>query len=295
MTTQEMVATARRKTADALHRLGVRVSHDFDPDRATFVSYVQSAPSAQNAVNLFSGEWVSSFPVPGIDAGNTPLFYDWKIPLLDEAFGSIAGWNVLELGPLEGMHTYMLEQMGAASVTAIEASGRAFLRCLVTKEVLGLRNAHFELGDFNARLASTSQSYDLVLASGVLYHQWNPCLMLENASRIAPRMLLWTHFYDETMFESRSHLVDRFQRTVKTEFQERTFTLHVRDYAEDLDRRTFCGGHNETSHWMSLDDLETVLSMCGYKQELRQMELNHPHGPAILMILSKPGWSAQTD
>jgi hypothetical protein len=288
-----MVAIARRKTAEALHRLGMRVDRgddDVDPDRTTFVSYVQSAPSVQNAVDLFAGEWVSAFPNSDIEAGKIPLFADWKLPLLDEAFGSIAGWNVLELGPLEGLHTYALEQMGAASITAIEGSGRAFLRCLITKEVLGLRNSHFELGDFNKTLAATSQTYDLVLASGVLYHQRDPCKTLANASRVAPRMLLWTHFYDEVMFENRDYLVDRFQRTVTTEFQGRTFTLHVHEYAEDLQRRTFCGGHNETSHWMELDDLETVLSMCGYKEELRQMELNHPNGPALLLILSQPNW-----
>jgi len=301
MSTHPMVATARRKVSGALRRLGLRdnpeqsdaaARDERDPDRTTFTSYVHAAPSAQNAVDLFRGEWVSAFPIPGIKAGNIPLFFDWKLPLLDEAFGSIAGWNVLELGPLEGMHTYMLEQMGAASVTAIESSGRAYLRCLITKEVLDLRKAHFQLGDFNEFLTSTELTYDLVLGSGILYHQHDPCATLGHVSRVAPRLLLWTHFYDEGMFESRDHLVDRFRTTTTTEFEGRTFTLHVHQYAEDLERRTFCGGLNETSHWMSLDDLETVLSICGYKEELRQMELDHPHGPAVLMILSKPGWSA---
>jgi hypothetical protein len=298
MSRQERVAAARRKAAHALRRLELRIWPDGvdvpDPLRTTFVSYVQSPPSPQNAADLFAGEWVSSFPIPGVEAGNIPLFYDWKIPLLDEIFGSIKGWNVLELGPLEGMHTYALQQMGAATITAIEGSGRAYLRCLITKEILDLRNAHFELGDFNETLAATSQTYDLVLASGVLYHQHDPCRMLADASRVAPRLLLWTHFYDEGMFESRDHLVPLFQTTVGTKFQGREFTLHVRQYAEALEWRKFCGGHNETSHWMELEDLETVLSMCGYKEELRHMELDHPHGPAILLILSQPDWSAPT-
>ncbi len=36
--------------------------------------------------------------------------------------------NILELGPLEGAHTYQLR------ILAIEANAEAFLKCLVVKE-----------------------------------------------------------------------------------------------------------------------------------------------------------------
>ena len=39
-------------------------------------------------------------------------------------WGGVEGLRVLELGPLEGMHTYFLEQNGAASITAIEGNPR---------------------------------------------------------------------------------------------------------------------------------------------------------------------------
>ena len=49
----------------------------------------------------------------------------------------MAGKTVLELGPLEGAHTYQLHQRGA-NIVAVEASKQAYLKCLITKEIVGL-------------------------------------------------------------------------------------------------------------------------------------------------------------
>ena len=222
-----MVPRLRRKIVDHLNGAPAIDT----AKRTTLQGYVHAAPSSQNAVDLFAGEWSSAFPEhAGVQAGPTPLFADSKILLLQEAFGSINGWDVLELGPLEGMHTYMLEQMGASSVTAIEGNGRAYLRCLITKEILGLQRAHFELGDFSHVLDEAPRDFDLVLASGVLYHQLDPCRMIAGASHVAPRLYLWTHYYDESMFDTRPHLVPRFKTQTTTEFQRHHFTLYVHQY-----------------------------------------------------------------
>jgi hypothetical protein len=273
-------ATVSPPTAERETRSGLRT---------TFDGYVHTAPSAQNAVDLFDGEWSSRFPEScGVEAGSVPLAADDRLRTLEEAFDSLSGWTVLELGPLEGMHSYMLEQMGAASIRAIEGSGHAFLRCLITKEILGLQRAHFELGDFNYVLDETSQRFDLVLASGVLYHQIDPCRMLAGASRVAPRLYLWTHYFDEAMFDTRPYLARRFTATKTTEFEGKQFTLHVYQYAEALERKDFCGGQNETSNWMTLEDLDAVLVLCGYEQIVRNLDTEHPNGPCVTMVLSKP-------
>src|SRR6185312_3462803 len=95
--------------------------------------YVRAVPDAQRALDVFAGDWWSSLPgaCAGLKAGHLPLFADERISWAVEALGGVEGKNVLELGPLEGGHTYMLEQAGAESILAIEASTRAFLKCLI--------------------------------------------------------------------------------------------------------------------------------------------------------------------
>src|ERR1700712_4866105 len=78
-------------------------------------------PTAQATVDLFAREWASRLPPPldGVRAGMVPLFEDDRIAWAIEAIGGVDGLSVLELGPLEGGHTFMLQRAGAASIVAI--------------------------------------------------------------------------------------------------------------------------------------------------------------------------------
>src|SRR5262249_30779338 len=73
-----------------------------------------------------------------------------------------------------------------------------YLKSLVTKEILGLK-AHYLLGDFNHYLAETEDRYDLVFASGVLYHMVDPIFTLYLISRVTPRVFIWSHYIPESV------------------------------------------------------------------------------------------------
>jgi hypothetical protein len=130
--------------------------------------YITTFPSEQHALDIFKGEWASKLPLPfkQLIAGEAELFEDGRITWLGERLVDVEQMHVLECGPLEGAHTYMLEQLGVASIVSIEASTRAFLRCLVVKELVGLERSRFLLGDFISYLRS-GERYDLVVACGV--------------------------------------------------------------------------------------------------------------------------------
>jgi len=143
--TQELVEirTALRGIADRLDA-GQHIPHLDILD-----AYCTDLPSPQTAVDIFAGEWASRLPAPlqHVQAGSAPLFEIEHVPWGVKALGGVEGQRVVELGPLEGGHTYLLDRMGAAEVVAVEANTRAYLKCLIAKELFDITSARFRCGD----------------------------------------------------------------------------------------------------------------------------------------------------
>ena len=167
---------------------------------------VTSYPSEQNALDIFKNEWSSKLPLARSDlqAGPIPLFEDPRVHWAVCEAGGVANQRVLELGPLEGGHTYMLQERGAASILAIEANTRAFLKCLIVKNIFNLHKADFRCGDFISFLRQNTERFDFVLATGVLYHMTSPVELLQLLSRVTDRLFMWTHYYDEAIISRKS-------------------------------------------------------------------------------------------
>ena len=72
-------------------------------------------------------------------------------------------------------------------MTAIEANTRAYLKCLIAKELLDMSRLGFLLGDFMEYLRGDPDHVDVCFASGVLYHVPNPVetLALRQTSQTA--------------------------------------------------------------------------------------------------------------
>jgi len=264
------------------------------PARAAMLDqYVRAAPDPQRALDIFAGDWWSSLPAPhsGLRAGPLPLFDDDRIKWAIGALGGVAGRTVLELGPLEGGHTYLLEQAGAQSIVGIEASTKAYLKCLVVKEVVGLRRASFLLGDFEDYLRAGGQRFDCTIASGVLYHVRNPVELIANVARASDRVYLWTHYYVKERVAAIEHMAHRFPHEEKP-FEHAGFrhTLHRYNYGDFLDTSRFAGGSEEYSHWLSRDDLIGALRHVGLTEiEIGKEEPGHTNGPSIGLVARRPG------
>lgn len=250
-------------------------------------SYVETAPSPQNALDIFKGEWASQLPPPFEDlaAGDTPLFEDERITWLAEYIGGVADKTVLELGPLEGGHTYMLERLGASSITAIEANSRAFLRCLIIKEIFDLRRAYFLYGDFVEYLRQTGPDFDIGLASGVLYHMKNPVeLIALLAHRCRRHIFLWTHYYDPQIISDRPTIRANFTESRQHQEQGFEHTLYQRQYP-NLGSLRFRGGSAPFSCWLSRADILNGLAHFGFDViDINFDQPDHPNGPALALI-----------
>lgn len=251
--------------------------------------YVTSTPSPQNAVDLFAGEWSSQLPAPlqHVQAGPLPLFDDARVTWAIECFGGVAGSRVLELGPLEGGHTYQLHAAGA-DIVAVEAQGRAYLKCLIAKELLGIPRARFLLGDFTPYLRSTEERFDMCFASGVLYHMRNPVETIALTAKVATKLFLWTHVYDKDVITSSELLAPRFPSHEPATHQGFAHTLYRFEYAEALHRNGFCGGSAPFSNWLTRADLLAALEHFGWTVTNIGFDTpDHPHGPALALTATR--------
>ena len=252
--------------------------------------YVTAAPNSQNALDIFKGEWASKLPEPlaALHAGAIPLFEDLRIEWAIEQWGGIEGRTVLELGPLEAGHTYMLERAGAASILSIEANTRAYLKCLIVKELLELHRVRFVCGDFVEFLRANQARYDVCIACGVLYHMRNPIELLALLAKASDRLYIWSHYYDHNLLLNNPVLAAKYTSSSVVEYEGFRCELYRQEYLSALNVMHFCGGSDVYSLWMKRDDILACLRCFGYDNIQTHFEQpDHPNGPSFGLIATR--------
>ncbi|MEG4515237.1 class I SAM-dependent methyltransferase [Microcoleus sp. AT9b-C5] len=249
-------------------------------------SYIKSAPNSQNALDIFKGEWASMFPSnASLVAGTVPLFEDNRVAWAIEKFNGVQNKHIVELGPLEAGHTYMLEKYGAASITAIEANSRAYLKCLIVKEVMQLQKAHFLYGDCVEYLRTSHQKFDVCWASGILYHMTNPVELISLIAQASDQVFIWTHYYDGDIIHNQPHLSPKFPAQLATEYEGFNYTAYRQEYQVALNYAGYCGGNSAFSHWLSREDILSCLKYFGLTQiQVNFEHLDHPSGPSFALV-----------
>src|SRR6266566_2193121 len=254
-------------------------------------NFARSAPSAQNAVDAVADSWASRLPAPfdEVRAGRAELFEDARMTWAFERLGGLERKRILELGPLEGGHSYMAEKAGADHVLAIEANAKGFLKCLVTKELLGLSRCSFRRGDAIAYLSSKPERFDVCIACGILYHMQDPVKLIDLISRHANQLVVWTHFYNQRALQDKpiGRRLGPAEDAQHNGFHYR-FHRHRYGYERLLSGDGYCGGTEPYSRWLPRDDLLRCLAYFGWQSvELGFEDLDHPDGPAIALVASR--------
>lgn len=246
------------------------------------------APSPQTAIDAIPGLWASRFPRPldHVRAGDAPLFEDERIRWAFDRIGGVESRSVLELGPLEGAHSAMAQAAGAGRVVAVEANREAFLKCLVTKELLGLDRCSFLCGDVTAYLEATRESFDVCLAVGVLYHLTEPVRLIELVASRAERLVLWTHVYDAAGIAA-AGLASRFDPPSTAVHAGFEHTVHRHRYGAGTRLAGFWGGTQPYSTWLTRDDLLGALAHFGWRNVETAFENEHPYAPALALVASR--------
>jgi len=253
--------------------------------------YVHTKPNNQSIIDIFANEWSSAMPDDSglvTQPGQARLFDDGRIKWAAENFGGFNGLYILELGPLEGGHSYMLQKMGAKEVISVESNTRAFLKCLCIKEIFELNKVKFKLGDFVAFLKETDARFDLVIASGVLYHMMNPIELLELISKVTDRVFLWTHYYDKEIIAENPNLSHKFGPLKTFEYNGEVYLAAEQAYKSALKWVGFCGGTQPKSKWLCRESIIKCLRNFGFKDITVGFEdRKHPNGPAFAVCAKR--------
>ena len=242
------------------------------------------APAVQNAVDIFEGQWATdlSDALPSVVAGRHHLLTDERPRQAADALGwdgRLDGISVLELGPLEGAHSYAIEQLGAAGIVAVEANATAFLKCLVVKEALGLERTRFLLGDFSEYLRNAPPRFDLIFACGVLYHMEDPLDLIALIAAASDRCFIWTHYYD----------ADRCPgRTAEPVVRDGASAVYYRqDYGAKGGQ--FWGGNRDTASWMTRDAILDAFRRHGLTEvSVIGDAPDHENGPCFTFAARRP-------
>jgi hypothetical protein len=243
----------------------------------------------ENAINIFKNEWNSRFPEPfqNLTGGNSDLFDDTRIQWAINKFNGVKDKSILELGPLEGGHSYQISKAGAKSTLGIESNTNSFLKCLITKEIFNLQNCSFIHADCVDFLKNNSNQYDAIFACGILYHMINPLELIHLLSLKTNNLYLWTHFYDEKLTPLCKN-AKNFNEKVLSSYNNYQATFYKHEYLEELNYDGFCGGIYNHSYYLNRLDIINSLKYFGFTQIDIHFESNDDiNGPHFSLIAKK--------
>jgi SAM-dependent methyltransferase len=227
--------------------------------------FCYARPSHTNALSLRAGTWKFDFDHLDVDGIRKWVSRDVRPQWSAEVFPGFADFNIIELGPQDGFITAGLEAFGVGSILAIEANVDSFLRCLLLKNALGLK-ATYLLGDFLTYLEAPTAPADMIYASGILYHLFDPVGFLHRCAAVARHLYLWTFLFDEASIRANAYEALCFEGASQHRFGGEVFTYHRRCYTPDIvASTTYAGGISTHANWMTLEDIERALRTAGYR------------------------------
>lgn len=207
--------------------------------------------------------WIFKFRIDGTDyGGELSALTD---PRVEQFFRfAPAAETILELGSLEGAHTFMLaEHRGVKRVLGLEGREQNLRKARLIQDLLHVRNAEFAQANLEGSDLSAFGKFDAIFCSGLLYHLPEPWKLIERLPTIAPSLFIWTHYAPETEAKAISNGLRG--------------KIYVEGGLEEV-----LSGMSPTSMWLTLESLITSLTRSGYRSiQVIHNDLTHPKGPDV--------------
>ena len=214
--------------------------------------------------------WVTRFMIQGRAYGGWfEAGVDSRVQLFWRCFPKAR--RILELGSLEGGHTFTLAQRpGVEKVVGLEGRTPNLARARFVQKMLGCRNVEFQQADLETFDPSPLGSFDAVYCVGLLYHLVEPWKLLQRFSGVAPVLFLSTHY----AFDHEAHLMRH--------------TYEGRLYRE-LGLADPLSGLSADSFWPTRESLLAMLRDAGYERiEVCDYHREHPNGPLVNLAAWMP-------
>ncbi|MEY2490242.1 MAG: hypothetical protein QOC70_2184 [Verrucomicrobiota bacterium] len=186
-------------------------------------------------------------------------------PRVDQFFRFVpTAATILELGSLEGAHTFMLaKRAGTKRVLALEGREPNLRKARLVQELLDVRNVEFAQANLENSDVARFGKFDAVFCSGLIYHLPEPWKLIAQLSAIAPNLFIWTHY-----------AADADAKIVSGGLRGK---IHPEGGAADP-----LSGMSSTATCLTLESLITALTRSGYASvQVIDNDPTHANGPVV--------------
>jgi len=213
--------------------------------------------------------WITKFAIDGKEYGGPfDPSKDPRVRQFAECFPGVS--ELLELGSLEGGHTFMLARLANVErVVAVEGRTGNIEKARFLQTLFGITNIQFVEANLERFDLSQLGRFDAIFCSGVLYHLPEPWRLIEQMSRVSANLFIWTHY-----------ALEQEAKKVKGGYAGKLYReAGLSDPLSGLSQKSF---------WPTLNSLTAMLGRYGYEQ-IRILEDNarHPHGASVTLATTR--------
>lgn len=201
---------------------------------------------------------------------------DLRTALVLDETGGLTGKRVLDIGCLEGGFSVEFARRGAATVVGVEARRVSVRRCDLVRDLAGLTNLRFVCGDALHELSRAQQPFDVVLATGILYHLPHPDVVLRLIrERCSGFMVLCTHVArpDASSHGCTEEVVEYVGE--HGTYLGRHFSERGPDPTVEQDNDLWAAWSNEGSFWPFEPDLVRMIEAAGFRSIDKVAPVDH--------------------
>lgn len=213
--------------------------------------------------------WITRFFINGRSYGNEASMVHRDAALGQFFIQFPAARSVLELGSLEGAHTfYLARHPGQRRVVAIEGRQYNVEKARFVQDLTTVTNICFLHGNLETMDLTSLGRFDAIFCAGLLYHLPEPWKLIRRLSEVSSNLFLRTHYATEA---NANHVANGFLG----------YRYREQGYHDP------CSGLSDDSFWPTLDALQHMLAINGFPEITVIEDYLHRNGAMVTLAATR--------